>query len=488
MIQMGAKIVSTSAELVVLLVIMQQRHAQVVHSLGFAPNSYYCQNVCGDGLVAVDPSGFYSEQCDDGNTTENDGCNSSCQFQCQPTTICTSCVSNRCEICATGYQLSSQKICIPICGDSIKVIGEQCEKSLILPYKGCSKLLSDMFIFLPLLQYYRTWLSIIIDYLCYSICGDTIITEDEQCDDGNLIIGDGCHFCQFSCQDSCLNCLQGICYDCQEGYQLIQSKCYSICGNGLQKNNEQCEINTSLKIYQNCQSCKFFCDLNCFLCQLGICQQCNDGYELSSNKQYCVKSLQYSFMIIENCRIQIENSCIQCQVYAYFIKAVQKCKLRIAPLSFCQYQLQVSPDLYCGYCFDYCTSCNENNCVLCQNGYYLDVNYSCISFCGDGTLAHDEKCEIQDQNCLYCMFDTPKFCKLYFEDHCFECEHGYYLNYYINACESQCGDGIIVYDEDCEDNNYIEFDGCYYCNYSCSQQCINCIKGRWILLWLTKCN
>ncbi|CAK74202.1 unnamed protein product (macronuclear) [Paramecium tetraurelia] len=450
---------------------------------GFVPKSYYCQNVCGDGLVVVDPNGFFQEQCDDGNTINYDGCSSSCQFQCQPTTICTSCVNNRCEICATGYYLSDKKVCIPICGDALIVVGEQCENSSILPYKGCnncqakcqSSCLNCSTSGLGCQQcksgYNR------IDNLCYSICGDKIITEDEQCDDGNLIIGDGCHLCQFNCQDSCLYCLQGICYDCQEGYQLIQSKCYSICGDGLQKNNEQCEFNTSLQIYQNCQSCKYICDLNCLLCQFGICYQCNDGYELSSNKQYCVNSLQYNLMIIENCLIQIGNICIQCEDYAYFEKAEQKCNLIVAPLSFCQYQLKLSPDLYCSYCFDYCTSCNENNCIDCQNGYYLDENFSCISFCGDGILAHDEQCEIFNKNCLSCMFDAPKLCELYFEDQCFECENGYIFNQYNNACESQCGDGIIVHDEDCEDNNYIEFDGCYYCQYSCSQYCINCLKG-----------
>ncbi|CAK57398.1 unnamed protein product (macronuclear) [Paramecium tetraurelia] len=56
----------------------------------------------------------------------------------------------------------------------------------------------------------------ILDHICYSICGDQIVTVDEECDDGNLIIGDGCHFCNYSCQDSCLNCVQGECLKCKE--------------------------------------------------------------------------------------------------------------------------------------------------------------------------------------------------------------------------------------------------------------------------------
>ncbi|CAK86712.1 unnamed protein product (macronuclear) [Paramecium tetraurelia] len=450
---------------------------------GFVPNSYYCKNVCGDGIVVVDPYGFNTEQCDDGNTINQDGCSSSCSFQCQPTSICTSCISNRCEICATGYYLSNQKLCIPICGDFLSVVGEQCEHSFILPYKGCQNCQAKCQN--SCLTCDTTGLGCLvcqpgynrIDNLCYSNCGNKIITQDEQCDDGNLIYGDGCHFCQFSCQDSCLNCLKGICYDCQEGYQLIQSKCYSICGDGLQKYKEQCDIITSLQIYKNCQSCEFRCDFNCFQCQFGVCQQCKDGYELSLDKVYCVKSLQYNLMIIENCDIQIGNYCIKCSKYAYFEKTEQKCNLKVAPLSFCQYQLKLSPNLYCSYCFDYCATCNQNSCIDCQNGYYLDKNFTCISYCGDGILAHDEQCEIYDKNCLSCMYVAPKLCELHFKDQCFQCEYGFYFNLYRHACESQCGDGIIVQDEDCEDNNYIEFDGCYNCKYSCSQQCINCLKG-----------
>ncbi|CAD8097703.1 unnamed protein product [Paramecium sonneborni] len=104
---------------------------------GFVPEKYYCKNNCGDGLVVTDPSGIYSEQCDDRNKIDDDGCNNSCQFQCQSPSICKSCINNRCEVCATGYLLYDTKICHSICGDSIKLPNEQCEDGKILPYKGC---------------------------------------------------------------------------------------------------------------------------------------------------------------------------------------------------------------------------------------------------------------------------------------------------------------------------------------------------------------
>ncbi|CAD8085623.1 unnamed protein product [Paramecium sonneborni] len=450
---------------------------------GFTPDSYYCRNICGDGLVVVDPYGFYYEECDDGNTISGDGCSSSCQYQCQSISICTTCVSNRCELCASGYLLTTNKICVPICGDAILVTGEQCDDGLTLPYKGCQNCKA---------RCQRSCLTCSttglgcntcktgytrIDYLCYSICGDQIVTEDEQCDDGNLILGDGCHFCQYSCQDECLNCIKGICYDCLDGYKLIQSKCYPICGNGIIQKNEQCEIQNQLQTQINCKSCKLSCDMNCVLCLYGICQQCIDGYELSLNQLQCYKSLQNTNFALENCLIQIRNSCYKCQDYAYYDQVEQKCKSKESTMSFCQYYLKIQPEIYCNQCFEYCSLCNNNTCVDCQTGYYLDENQQCNSFCGDGILSHDEQCEINDQNCLSCMLEAPQLCELQFQNLCFQCEYGYYYNYYSNLCESKCGDGIITHDEDCEDNNYQDFDGCYQCKYSCSQQCINCLKG-----------
>ncbi|CAD8207589.1 unnamed protein product [Paramecium pentaurelia] len=87
---------------------------------GFVPESYYCKNICGDQLVVKDSYGFYKEECDYGNSNNYDGCNNYCRFQCQIESVCKSCVNNRCEQCAPEYWLSDNKICIPICGDSIK--------------------------------------------------------------------------------------------------------------------------------------------------------------------------------------------------------------------------------------------------------------------------------------------------------------------------------------------------------------------------------
>ncbi|CAD8059012.1 unnamed protein product [Paramecium sonneborni] len=451
---------------------------------GFFPQLYYCKNICGDGLIVIDPSGINSEQCDDGNTINNDGCSSTCQFQCQPSTICLNCVNQRCRECALGYYLSSDQICKPICGDSQLVIDEICEITQSLPYKGCQNCQAKCQTSCQTCNIkglgcneckkgYKQ-----IDYLCYSLCGDKIVTDDEQCDDGNLIYGDGCHFCQFACTDSCLYCIKGICYECQDGYQLIQSQCYPICGDYLKSNDEQCEVVDLMQSFQKCQACRFSCDVNCHFCFYGICQKCDDGYELSLNQFYCSKSLQNTQLFIENCEIQITNSCIKCQDNAYYDKIEQQCKSKNTPMDFCEYQLKLQPDFYCSQCFKYCDKCNENSCILCKIGYYLDESFQCNSFCGDGILAHDEQCEIFDQNCFICKYVAPSFCELYFENNCYKCEDGYYFNQFSNICESYCGDGIVVHDEECEDNNQLELGSCFNCKYQCQRECLDCLLGK----------
>ena len=40
-------------------------------------------------------------------------------------------------------------------------------------------------------------------------------------------------------------------------------------------------------------------------------------------------------------------------------------------------------------------------------------------------------------------------------------DEGFSYNETFNKCESTCGDGIIAKDEECDDQNNIEFDGCH---------------------------
>ena len=47
---------------------------------GLIGEKNYCKNICGDGIRIYAPDLHFTEQCDDGNIIENDGCSKTCQF------------------------------------------------------------------------------------------------------------------------------------------------------------------------------------------------------------------------------------------------------------------------------------------------------------------------------------------------------------------------------------------------------------------------
>lgn len=87
--------------------------------------------ICGNGIQNAD------EQCDDGNLTDDDGCDSNCTI--------------------TG------------CGNGIVNAGEGCDDGNLIDGDGCSSACT-----------------------VEAVCGDGIVDAGETCDDGNLTDGDGC--------------------------------------------------------------------------------------------------------------------------------------------------------------------------------------------------------------------------------------------------------------------------------------------------------
>ena len=138
---------------------------------------------CGDGVVNQD-----SEECDDGNTDNNDGCGTNCKIieieEDQVSATCGDGVVNQdSEECDDGNTASGDgcsSICLievipvdPYCGDeSINQETEECDDGNSLDGDGCSS-------FCKIEPY----------------CGDGEINRPtEECDDGNGQDGDGCSF------------------------------------------------------------------------------------------------------------------------------------------------------------------------------------------------------------------------------------------------------------------------------------------------------
>jgi cysteine-rich repeat protein len=115
------------------------------------------REICGDGVVS-------GEECDDGNGVNGDGCDNDCTLSCRDELDCDDALScNGFEtcgddaVCAVGVPLPDGSDC----GDARVCRGGSCASVN---------------------------------------CGDLTVDADEECDDGNLVDGDGCdNDCTFSC-------------------------------------------------------------------------------------------------------------------------------------------------------------------------------------------------------------------------------------------------------------------------------------------------
>lgn len=128
---------------------------------------------CGDGILDTKAG----EECDDGNTNENDSCSSTCQ---KPR--CGDGVVSATEVCDDGINDGSYSHCglnctywAPRCGDGVvQSAYEECDNGDAKNtgnYNGCTKSCKRA-----------------------SYCGDGIVNTEfsEECDDGNSKNGDGC--------------------------------------------------------------------------------------------------------------------------------------------------------------------------------------------------------------------------------------------------------------------------------------------------------
>ncbi|MBS3082272.1 DUF4215 domain-containing protein [Candidatus Pacearchaeota archaeon] len=116
---------------------------------------------CGNSLIES------QEQCDDSNTNTGDGCDDFCQRE-------------------SGYECIGEP--------SVCTYTACCEFSEILVYQDCLNAGGQWYCAVP------------------PICGNEIVEQGEECDDGNLINGDGCSnqcIINFECSDGADNDADG---------------------------------------------------------------------------------------------------------------------------------------------------------------------------------------------------------------------------------------------------------------------------------------
>ncbi|CAD8166551.1 unnamed protein product [Paramecium octaurelia] len=221
-----------------------------------------CQQICGDKQVAL----YSYEQCDDGNQSIDDGCHE-CQFQCG--LFCQFCDKElNCIICEPNFKLVHHA-CEPICGDKIVINGlEECDDGNDIKYDGCYECQFQC----------RFGCKVCESGNCQDKCKAEEEFINGQCIQKVAIINQSeeIQSQQFEqkieCKNNCLVCDGNLCLECQPDYLLENNKCLS-CGNGIKNNDEECDDGNRI-ISDGCSNqCNIEQNWNCIesISQLSLC-------------------------------------------------------------------------------------------------------------------------------------------------------------------------------------------------------------------------
>ncbi|MBO4351276.1 MAG: DUF4215 domain-containing protein, partial [Proteobacteria bacterium] len=159
--------------------------------------------VCGDGTISGE------ENCDDGNTTDGDGCSATCTTE-------------------AGWTCpAAGNACTTICGDSIIIGEEKCDDGNTKDGDGCSAACTTE----------AGWTCPAAGNACTTICGDSIVAGEEKCDDGNTKDGDGCSAtCTTEAGWTCTTAGKACTAVCGDG-KIVGKEA---CDDGNTKNNDGC--------------------------------------------------------------------------------------------------------------------------------------------------------------------------------------------------------------------------------------------------------
>ena len=417
-----------------------------------------CHEECGEGFYCVDGAWCYNGECvicDDGYYLGDDG---QCHLE---------------EECDPGYVPGGDGYCYPECGGGYCPSGECCGDQCLYCTGG--------------------------DYL-----GDDCQCHySGECEDGYVLGDDG--LCHAECGDNFYcdyyaECCGGGCISCDDGYYLGEDcQCYpeeDICGPGYVYAYGNCyeECGDGFCVSGQC------CGDECIACEEGSylgddCQchyedPCGPGYVLGDGG-YCYEECGDGFCASGQC---CGGECIACSEGDYLANDCD-----CYPLDICGPGYLLGYD---GYCYEECGDgycdggqCCGDECITCQDGYYLASDCECYPdeyICGEGFTYVSGYCyeECGDGYCL-----DGQCCG----GECLACDYGYYL---ASDCqcyleEDLCGTGYYLgpdgqcYPEgDSCDPGYVDGgDGyCYpacgsgYCTSGqcCGGECIACPSGTYL--------
>ncbi|CAD8149854.1 unnamed protein product [Paramecium octaurelia] len=497
-----------------------------------------CHPICGDGIIQG------QEQCDDANLISNDSCYQckySCINFCKTCVfgICFECVFgfdlnsdfNCVSLCGDGNVVpySAEQCDLTDSGE-----WDHCQDCRFVFIANCRRQLLSMCLVCE--HGYQ-----LLDNQCFPHCGDKFVLQQyEECDDGNLQPYDGCFECKFQCAEDCNICYLGQCIlKCEDGYRFVNNRCLSVCGDQIVTKEEDCDDGNTIQ-FDGCFDCKYSysCPENCRECYSGICLKCNDYYELLISNQ-CKFQLQLQLQCgdgflqqQEECddgNLEVLDGCRDCLIEQNWIctamirDSPSQCAFIQAPKIVMTYLNMTSNLQYIRVQFNqqvkiYSTqplsetinfklsnlnkkSWNSSLYVIEDVGSYVSFGeyvieieiHQLLEFRPILTIEVNQTVANMDNSVLD---DFTKSITLQYPQYLEETQKEYayklknlnmYLIYglsegwvkdkFLENCHPICGDGIIQGQEQCDDANLISNDSCYQCKYSCINFCKTCVFG-----------
>ncbi len=350
-------------------------------------------NYCGDGIVSHD------EICDDGNTTNGDGCSDKCQIE-------------------SGYRCSKvdgKSMCYQIhCGNGTIEDDEECDDGNTQSGDGCSSLC-----FVEK-GYSCTPATASKPSVCTTTCGNGIVEAEygEKCDDGNQIAGDGCSpACQVEAG-----------YLCEDNHCIARA-----CGDGIRAGEEECDDGNTANNDGCAKNCKreegYYCPTPGKPCLMDKCgdglmtgdETCDDGN--TTNGDGCSNTCQIEFGWV--CDENGKNCTQSASCGNGKLEGIERCDEGNNKTAGCTDKCQIVPGWRCP-----------------------TPGAACIQgSCGDGELDEGEQCD--DGNLIAGDGCSP-VCEI---EAIYECN--------TFGCKPTCGDNLVIEgEEECDDGNLINGDGC----------------------------
>ncbi|MDD5075423.1 MAG: DUF4215 domain-containing protein, partial [Candidatus Peribacteraceae bacterium] len=176
-----------------------------------------------------------TEGCDDGNSTNGDGCSVSCAVE--PGYICTG-TTSVCRICGDG-----KKEGLEACDDNNTAANDGCSSACTVETGWTCNGASPS--------------------VCTPVCGNGIRSGSEQCDDDNTAANDGCS----------ATCVLETGYTCSTAQPNVCQKC----GNGKREGTEACDDNNATFGDGCSQTCALETGYTCSTAQPNVCQKCGNA-------------------------------------------------------------------------------------------------------------------------------------------------------------------------------------------------------------------